>query len=175
MKKIATITFIVLLDLGIVGAFIYSRLQSQQTPVDGEPVNPSGLPPAPPVAIPPTPPAPAGDTITLQTSQGGVVVKNFYNSQGVTIYPTGVGLVKPDYIFYYDREQGFFSMVLVNPDKTPQEMRQEAETDFLAVLGITQEAACKLQVNLTVDPKVDENIGGAINYGLSFCLGSKTF
>ena len=175
MKKIITVIFIVLLVTGIIGAIIYSVVQRSQNIPGGSETTPGGLPPAPPVAIPPTPPAPTGSTITLQTSQGGVVVKNFYETPGMIVYPEGVGTIKPDYDFYYDRERGFFSMVLSNPAKTPQEMRQEAENDFLALLGIGKDDACKLEVNLTVDPRVDPVIGGSINYGLSFCLGSKTF
>ena len=74
-------------------------------------------------------------------------------------------------IDYYPQDQGFIIAIL-NPHI--QTARDMAEKDFLETLGITQAAACKLKVTLSIPFAVNENASG-MNYRLSFCPNGKAF
>ena len=74
-------------------------------------------------------------------------------------------------IDYYPEDQGFIVAIL---SSNIQAARDAAEKDFLETLGVTQAAACKLKVTLSVPFDINENASG-INYRLSFCPNGKAF
>lgn len=63
-----------------------------------------------------------------------------------------------------------FSIILF--ERPFDETRQQAETDFLALMGVSQEEACRIDVVVVVPPYLDESLAGR-NLGLSFCLNSE--
>lgn len=109
---------------------------------------------------------------TIKTPEGNVEVNNVYRNAIERLSKNGVAFKDNDYYMaYYPEDQGFL-IVIQNTDI--EATRKKAEADFLEILGITQEQACKLRVSLTVPLKVNEKAGGG-NYGLSFCPNGKDF
>ncbi len=112
----------------------------------------------------PAVPFPTTPTMTIGTNQGIVEVKNFYNSvvgieEGLLILADA-----DNYEIAYDRSNSNFLIYLRNPSL--KNTRQNAETDFLEILGINQENACKLNVQESALPS--SQLGE--NQNLSFCL-----
>ena len=114
---------------------------------------------------------PAGDTITIGTSKGTVVMKNFYKSAAI-ISPDGSGVLitdSPAYDISYATYDSSFAISLL---QTPlAAVRAQAEAVFLQDLGISKEDACKLKATVEVPVSVDPGNAG-INLGLSFCNGA---
>jgi hypothetical protein len=173
-SKILLFAIIFILAVTVISAFLlrsrFSATGEEPTPVgagDGVIYPPGTLPPVPP----PVAPA-AGETITVQTPQGGVAIANIYEDPQAQLLPTGVAFKTADYDIYYDKGQGFFGILLASPVRPLSEQREEAEAMFLEKLDISKEEACKLDVYVNVDIEADPVYGGDKNYGLSFCLGS---
>lgn len=110
--------------------------------------------------------------ITINTGKEKIEVNNVYKNP-VEIFKSGVEFKKnSDYLIdYYSPDQLF---VIVITNLNIGEARKRAEKDFLDTLGINQEQACKLNVQLGVPFNVNENAAG-INYGLSFCPNGIAF
>jgi hypothetical protein len=171
-KSIIIISFILFIGAVIVGLVAYFR----------RPQSPAALPPngtvaTTPTILPPLSPAsidaflkasnfPTGDTITLGTPKGGVVVKNFYK----TIVDTEEGFVwirdNDDYrISYNTADSNFYIDIFSQPFDMA---RKKAEKDFLDILDISQSDACKLKV-VEFAPADEANLAGG-NLRLSFCI-----
>lgn len=105
--------------------------------------------------------------ISIETNQGEVNIKNIYGHP-VIEYPTKDIVFKKsdDYSMFYYKGDDLFNITILNPDI--QTARDKAEDEFLKTLGITKEAACKLNVSLGVPINVNEKTAG-IDYKLSFC------
>jgi len=107
--------------------------------------------------------------LIIPTSQGDVKINNIYRNpvssfDGVSFKETS------DYQLLYFPETKTFNITILNPDI--QKARDEAEKNFLETLGISEEDACKLNVNLQVFFQASEKAAGQ-NFGLSFCPNGK--
>jgi hypothetical protein len=111
---------------------------------------------------------PTGDTIAIGTSQGTVVMKNFYKNAAIVSADGSGALINDDHAYNisYSTYDSSFSISLL---QTPVAVaRTQAEAAFLQNLGISKEDACKLKVTVEVPIGVDPQNAG-INLGLSFC------
>lgn len=119
------------------------------------PFSPNGIPP--------------GNTVSIGTPEGIVIVSNFYKT---AIGTDGRALVlrkTSGYEIIYNAEESAFGIyVLASPVASEE---ATAEQNLLSVLDISQQDACKLNVTWGVSPSVDPSRAGA-TYGLSFCPGS---
>jgi hypothetical protein len=113
-------------------------------------------------------PTPKSDEPEVQRIEvNGVDVKNFYdqdtnvNSRGDATFVN-----QENYgIVYFSNEEQFLISIFSSPF---DEVRKEAEKQFLKELGIDKSEACSLNVIITTPVSVNpENAG--INYRLSFC------
>lgn len=107
--------------------------------------------------------------IVISTDQGNVSVNNVFENpiaefDGVSFKETS------GYQLLYFPDTQMFNITILNPDL--QRTRDEAEANFLRTLGISEEDACKLNVNLQVFFQVSEKAAGK-NFGLSFCPNGK--
>ncbi len=130
-------------------------------------------------------PVPAGPTISLQTNQGVVTMKNFYNEAAAVNQATV--FLRIDFRDTYHYEMGynrqnstFYIMLDTYSLADAIEYRSVAEDDFLNLMGISKSDACKLRVDLRVNPTYVTAGNYPIdlaqmNYGLSFCPGSVGF
>ncbi len=112
---------------------------------------------------------PTTPTFVLQGAQGSVTVKNFYLAnpeKGGTRPEVDEGdvviLVRAkDYFISYDElNNDFWVAVTGSP---AEQARAEAETGFLAILGISKQDACRLTVS------VGSSAAGSVSGPLSFC------
>jgi len=117
---------------------------------------------------------PTGNTLTIGTSQGSVVMNNFYDSadyidqaqQAVVVQQTST------YVTVYNIADSSFSItVLSMPFETAQ---QAAEAAFLNTLNISQGDACKLNVHENVPSNVSSQYAGK-SLLLSFCKSGGAF
>lgn len=111
---------------------------------------------------------PTGNTLPIGTSDGTVVVNNFYNAPiEVSQDHTSIVLAQvSDYtITYYAPDSGFNISISKMPLATIQ---PEAEAAFLKLLGISEADACKLNVKVGVPYGVDPDYAGE-NIPLTFC------
>jgi hypothetical protein len=111
--------------------------------------------------------------IIIRTAKGDVNIKNIYKNPLQHLSANGVAFADNSdyYMAYYPEDQGF---LIVIQNKDIQFSRQKAEADFLTILEISKDDACKLKVSLTVPFDVDENASGG-NYHLSFCPNGTVF
>ncbi|MCX6761686.1 MAG: hypothetical protein NTY33_02475 [Candidatus Moranbacteria bacterium] len=119
-------------------------------------------------------PAISINTFDITTRDGIITINNIYKLPGVILLDfDGVNFKNSQYYHmeYYPKQQGFIIAIL---DPAIQKAREIAESDFLEVLNITQDQACKLNISLTVPPSVNGRASGG-NYGLSFCPNGKAF
>ena len=174
MRKVFSIIIIIIVLTGVVMALISWR--NQKSPLPAEKVSEQNSRPL--TLPPPIEPQNAaqflihrgfstGDSITLGTPQGGVVVKNFYK----TIVDTEEGFVwirdNDDYrINYNTADSNFYIDIFSQPFDIA---RKKAEKDFLDILGVGQSDSCKLKV-VEFAPAAEANLAGK-NLGLSFCAG----
>lgn len=109
--------------------------------------------------------------ISIATPQGTVQTNNF-TAGAQAVYPTNVVFqnTSNDYSISAATASNSFNIALLALPL--QKSRTEAEAAFISQLGISQSDACKLTVDLGVPYSVDQNASG-VNYGLSFCPGSK--
>ena len=131
-----------------------------------------------------SPMTPSGQTVSLRTSQGTIAVKNFY-SKATAVTPDTVAL-RDDfrnldhYQMGYNRlNSQFYIMLDTYSLEDAVKYRRVAEADFLHLLGVTRSDACKLNVDLRVNPTYVQAVPAGNfpkdlslrNYGLSFCHG----
>lgn len=109
----------------------------------------------------------------INTKKGLVIINNVYKNTVEHLSNNGVAFADNDdyYMAYYPADQGF---LIVIQNKDIQSARQKAEADFLSILGIFRDDACKLKVSLAVPFYVNEFAAGG-NYHLSFCSDGKPF
>ncbi|PIR69561.1 MAG: hypothetical protein COU47_02290 [Candidatus Niyogibacteria bacterium CG10_big_fil_rev_8_21_14_0_10_46_36] len=170
MKKLI-IAFIIILLL-ILGFFAYRTLFS--TPPVDIPNPPDGdidtLFPISPAT--PTPPLPTGDKITITTHKGTVTTNNFFKIArdiGSDVY--SLAETTSYYITYYRPDNSFQIAIGSRP---AQASRAQAESALVNLLGITEQEACGLLINLAVPFDVDPALAGH-NYNLSFCPDGISF
>ncbi len=156
MKRLIIIVAVIIVALLLVIFF-----RKSGTPPD---LSDSGLPPdqilpadAPPRTFP------AGDTIAIGTDKGTVTVKNFYRN----LVDTEEGFIiirdEPAYMIYYEVTSGAFFIDLSVPFS--DRARAEIEKSFVALLGVSGEDVCKLDVTVTSSQSPGET------RPLSFCPG----
>ena len=128
---------------------------------------PSGIPT--PTNTPINYPLPSGvkqdrsGKITIQ----GVEVNNFFSSSE-KIDPQGDRELSQSnkYSIQYFPQ---FNSFLISLNASPfEEVRSEAEQDFIKKLGLDEKTACKLPVNIATSQKANPGFAGR-NYPLSFC------
>lgn len=132
----------------------YLMIRSQ-TPPSPQPPTPS------PTIVPPKP------QILNRVNIQGVSVNNFLETSR-TIEETGEVFIaeKPEYAIVYHKSNGSFLIsILSAPFET---IRQNAEEDFLQILGIDKTSACKLDVVVGTPYFANPDNSGII-YPLSFC------
>lgn len=119
----------------------------------------------------PSPTKPPGNKFSISTSQGNVEVNNFFSA--AKIIETAVYLKETaNYVIIYNSDSGQFLIALYGRTAGENNQdRQNAETDFLNILGVTRTDACKLNVDQEVSNSYDNNLSGT-NYQLSFCPNS---
>ena len=116
---------------------------------------------------------PTSTTITLGTSQGSVIVKNFYQSAGYITQDQQTVSVKEtaDYVIAYNVSDSSFAIALLS---IPLEAaRQAAESALLNALGVSKQDACKLTVYEGVPASISDQYVGE-SFPLSFCGGPST-
>jgi len=85
-------------------------------------------------------------------------------------YAEGVEFKRTDdYLMNFYARDNLFIITIFNSDV--ETARQKAEKDFLNILGINQNQACQLSVQVLVPLDVNENYGGQ-NLGLTYCQPS---
>jgi hypothetical protein len=114
------------------------------------------------------------ETFVIETTEGSVLIKNFYKNP-VAILP-GIGLVLTttfDYDIHFMFSDNSFTITIFNPPIV--EVRRQAEEELLNILGVSEQDACKLNVHLGVHRSADSDLGGGADYGLSFCSSGLPF
>lgn len=170
-KRIVVIVAIIVVILAAALVFFLLRKNS---PTSSVPVATStGEAGGATFAITSSTPAPTSTTITLGTREGSVVMNNFYqNAQTITTDGQAVIMTSTDdYAITYNVSDSSFAIVI---ESTPLESaRQEAESAFLNILGVSRSDACKLTVYEGVPVGVSDEYPGE-NFPLSFCGGPPT-
>lgn len=162
LKKIFwTVLALSLISGGVYAWFYFSNKQKVAvTPAAGNglPAGASATTSMPSSSVADT--FPKGDTISIGTAQGGVEVKNFYNSLVDT--EEGLAIIEnnDNDEIAYDRTAGIFYIYL----KTAAASQDQAEGAFLKILGVGQQEACKLDASV-----FQPNQAGGKS--LSFCPG----
>src|SRR3989338_2321121 len=130
------------------------------------------LPPQP--VKPPMTPAPAFKQVTPDVEKCGdrikisnIEVNNFY-TKAESISSDGVVSIfnNGQYQIGYIGRGGFFQILVL--DFPFDRVREEAENEFVKILGISKEEACLLPVNLTTHQYANPEYAGEI-FPLSFC------
>ena len=118
-----------------------------------------------PINIPP------GNTLTIGTPQGSVVMNNFYNSADYIAQNQRAIVIQQSStydIVYNVSDSGFTLTVFSMPFET---VRQTAEAALLNLLGISKQDACKLSVYENVTGNASGQYAGR-SFPLSFCAPS---
>lgn len=118
-------------------------------------------------------PSPNDPTMTIKTPSGNLSITNIYQKSLANLSNDGVSFEDNSYYYmaYYPENQGFL-IVLQNSDV--QTARKKAEKDFLRILKIEKEAACQLNISITIPFDINPLLSGQV-YGLSFCPNAKSF
>jgi len=152
-KILIVITVILIVAIWIVGSIIARKEELQKKTLQTPMPSPTQIP----YLIP--------ESATIEV--GGVEVNNFYKDAILT-GNDGYALFDktPKYkIAYIPVDQSFLISIIDNPFEA---VRKEAERAFLQKLGVNQENACQLRVNIATNVRVDPTHAGQ-NYKLSFC------
>lgn len=113
------------------------------------------------------------EKITIETNEGTVQIDNIYK-EGGELFKGGITFKESsDYYISFDEASQSFSIAIMNAEDL-YGARARAEEEFVRVLGITNEQACELKVDLGVPYNVNPQLP-ADNYGLSFCPNGKDF
>jgi hypothetical protein len=171
MRRALIFTVVIALVLGIclLAYLVFLRVKGKSPlPVLPLPPSPTIMPLHPPVV---TPPQSIGDTITIGTTKGSVVVKNFYKS-AVEVRDFGVLVRRTNEydLVYFPGGSTFLMTISSQPVEAAV---RTAEKEFIEVLGVNEQDACRLQVAITVPFSTDPAYAGK-EYGLSFCIGQAT-
>lgn len=168
MKKAIYLTGI-LIALGMIGyfGFTFFRNTPQENDGNGTQSLQSGLLPSvsenPLLTASITDQFPKTQTITLGTNQGAIEVKNFYKTAVDTEEGSVILKNLDDYVIAYRRDTSIFRIELFSPSAA---VRQNAEHDFLQILGTNQTDACKLDVQVILFRSAQDGE----NSRLSFCF-----
>lgn len=113
------------------------------------------------------------EKMTVETSKGTVTMNNLYKDPISHLSDNGVEFKENSYYYmaYYPQGNAFI-IAMMNADI--ETARQMAEKDFLEILGISKDDACKLNVSLTVPMSVNAEAAGG-DYHLSFCPNGEAF
>ena len=112
--------------------------------------------------------------IKIKTETKEIPVNNFRKNAEVIENGAEYFVDKEEYnASYYPPNNEFVVTLLANQDI--ENIRKEAESDFINALGISKEDACKLKVFLYVSAALTTDKSLYQNHGFSFCPGSKTF
>src|SRR4030042_5618948 len=120
-----------------------------------------------PSPIPTTTPKPLNIPESPKIKVSGVEANNFYN-EAIIIGDDGYALFEKTSkykIAYIPVDKSFLISILDNPF---EDVKKEAEKAFLQKLGITQEDACLMNVNIATNIRINPSYAGK-NYKLSFC------
>ena len=120
-----------------------------------------------PSPIPTATPKPLNIPESPKIKVSGVEVNNFYR-EAIIIGNDGYALFEKTSkykIAYIPVDKSFLISILDNPF---EDVKKEAEKAFLQKLGITQEDACLLNVNIATNIRINPSYAGK-NYKLSFC------
>jgi hypothetical protein len=180
MKKLVIIVIAVIVAVVALLLIFGNRYQPSQTQT---PTGGTGTLPSPSVS---SSSIPSGDTVLLGTSQGTVAVKNFYKE--AEIMNQNTVFLRMDsfnnaahYDFGYNRlGSQFYIMIDAYSLADAIKYRSAAEEDLLNTLGISEADACKLNIDLRVNPtyifagNYPSNFA-QMNYGLSFCPNGISF
>jgi hypothetical protein len=113
------------------------------------------------------------EKLIIHTKSGDVPVTNFYQNPQIEIFDKDKDAIiknDPNYqIMYYGKYQSFFISLLGG---NLHAARKISEREFLKILNITKNQACKLPVSVSVPHFVNHNASGT-DYGLSFCPDGK--
>lgn len=74
------------------------------------------------------------------------------------------------YQISYSKENGSDSFYITINAQPVLQVSQQAESEFVQKLGVSNEEACKLPVSISVPNNVDSRLSG-YSFGLSFCTG----
>lgn len=110
--------------------------------------------------------SPPENAIRLPTKQGEVTVKNFYRTAAFIHRDYVLMENNPGFqITFLAKGPSFLISIIAEPVNTN---RQTAERMLLQELDISQQDACKFEVNLAVSHEVRLDLAGQ-DFGLSFC------
>lgn len=106
-------------------------------------------------------------------TEDGFIPTNDITADPVAVYDGGVYVVSETdtYSILYYAQDDFFMVSLLNPSDYFNARRQ-AELVFLQELGVTQQEACTMSVDVVIPPYIDFEHAGS--YGLSFCANAQT-
>jgi hypothetical protein len=110
------------------------------------------------------------DTIIIQTPTGGVETKNFYKT-ALRVDEREALLIEQadEYVITYFRQAGRFKIIITTPFKDEAlKAREKAEQEFLTILAIGKNDACKLNPMIIFLKNEDEYLVDNI-FSLSFC------
>lgn len=111
--------------------------------------------------------------ISIGTGNNQVEISNILKDPIKTFPNSDVAYKRTDdYSFDYYAKDQLFIITITNPDI--KNTRIKAENDFLKTLEITEDQACKLNIQLGVPYSINPDASG-INYRLSFCPNGKPF
>jgi hypothetical protein len=166
MKKMKKLYYFVVLIAIIAIASVIYTLTSEQSPSENaiSPIPDSGKSENPGNS----------EKIKVATDKGPVFINDIEKNPIEKIaYDSSVVFGKSDNftMSYYPPDQGF---IITIDSPALEQSRQQAEKNFLDLLGVSKEQACLLKVTLNVPYNVSEAASGQ-NYGLSFCPNGKPF
>src|SRR3989344_3290850 len=174
MRKLISIGIIVLAVV-LLGIVLYLLFRGRVKPT--LPPGTSGTtPPSTPFPQTPSVPSPTvvptDDTFVIQTSEGGVVVRNFYKDNP-PMYGSNVMLRDTsEYHIEYVRDNGqFLIALLAYTSEEAATARKKAEADLLQLLSVSRDTICSLDIWVSVPASYSETLAGT-DYGLSFCPGA---
>ena len=89
---------------------------------------------------------PAGNTVTIGTSQGSVMMNNFYKNASYIAQDQNAVVIQQtvNYGIFYNISNSNFTITIFSAPVDA--VRQTAEAAFLSSLDISQQDACKLSV-----------------------------
>lgn len=120
-------------------------------------------------SITPSAKIPSGDTVTIGTTKGSVIMNNFYKSALYIDQGQGAVVIQQTstYSIIYNIPDSSFGVIII-PSSGSETGRQMAETAFLSTLNISEKDACKLTVYESITGGISgQQAGGSLP--LSFC------
>jgi hypothetical protein len=116
----------------------------------------------------PTPTIPAGETISINTGGGDVMVNNFFKNPQMVIESSVYLTENKNYSLIYFNDSKYFLIALYARNaEDANTYRKLAEQDLLSKLGIGPETLCKLKVSAQIPYSYNSELSQ--DYHLSFC------